>query len=99
MTGELPDPGAFGAAFEDFMHAMRQAATRPQSPLAQRLREHLGADPSGLPSTVAELATTDHPNLQLALDACCPTPRSSATTPSRPTVPRPERPSARPSAR
>jgi histone H3/H4 len=72
MTGELPDPGAFGAAFEDFMHAMRQAATRPESPLAQRLREHLGADPSELPSTVAELATTDHPNLQLALDAVLP---------------------------
>jgi hypothetical protein len=72
MTGELPDPGAFGAAFEDIMHAMRQAATRPQSPLAHRLREHLGADPSELPSTVAELATTDHPNLQLALDAVLP---------------------------
>jgi cell division protease FtsH len=69
MTGELPDPGAFGAAFQDFMETMIQAATRPESPLAVQLREHLGADPSALPSTVAELATTDHPNLQLALDA------------------------------
>jgi len=72
MTGELPDPGAFGAAFEDFIEAMSSAATRPESPLAARLREHLGADPSALPSTVAELATTDHPNLQLALDAVLP---------------------------
>jgi ATPase family associated with various cellular activities (AAA) len=72
MTGGLPDPGAFGAAFHDFMEAMRLAATRPESPLAARLRDHLGADPSALPSTVAELATTDHPNLQLALDAVLP---------------------------
>jgi cell division protease FtsH len=72
MTGELPDPGAFGAAFEDFIEAMSLAATRPESPLAARLREHLGADSSALPSTVAELATTDHPNLQLALDAVLP---------------------------
>jgi hypothetical protein len=69
MTGDLPDPGAFGAAFEDFMAAMTRAAERPESPLAARLREHLGADPSELPSAVAELVTTDHPNLQLALDA------------------------------
>jgi hypothetical protein len=72
MAGELPDPGAFGAAFEDFMEAMHNAATRPESPLAAKLREHLGADPSSLPSTVVELATTDHPNLQLALDAVLP---------------------------
>jgi DNA polymerase III delta prime subunit len=72
MAGELPDPGAFGAAFEDFIQAMSLAATRPESALAAQLREHLGADPSALPSTVAELATTDHPNLQLALDAVLP---------------------------
>jgi ATPase family associated with various cellular activities (AAA) len=72
MAGELPDPGAFGAAFEDFIEAMSKAATRPESPLAAQLRAHLDADPSGLPSTVVELATTDHPNLQLALDAVLP---------------------------
>jgi ATPase family associated with various cellular activities (AAA) len=72
MTGDLPDPGAFGAAFEDFMAAMTQAAERPETPFAARLREHLGAEPSELPSTVAELVTTDHPNLQLALDAVLP---------------------------
>jgi hypothetical protein len=68
----LPDPGAFGAAFEDFMEAMTQAAARPESALATQLRTHLGADPSALPSTVAEFSTTDHPNLQLALDAVLP---------------------------
>jgi hypothetical protein len=72
MADGLPDPGAFGAAFEDFIEAMSHAATRPESPLAAQLRAHLGSDPSALPSTVVELATTDHPNLQLALDAVLP---------------------------
>ena len=72
MTDQLPDPAAFGAAFEEFIRVMSDAAALPASPLAERLREHLGADPGGLPSTVAELATTDHPNLQLALDAVLP---------------------------
>jgi hypothetical protein len=38
MTGGLPDPGTFGAAFEDFMAALTQAAERPESPFAARLR-------------------------------------------------------------
>src|SRR4051794_4688890 len=68
MTDELPDAGAFGAAFEDFMHAMTAAATRPESDLAARIREHLGADPRELPSTATTFPATDHPNVQLALD-------------------------------
>jgi hypothetical protein len=32
MADGLPDPGSFGAAFEDFMRAMTMAATRPESP-------------------------------------------------------------------
>src|SRR5919201_4253727 len=72
MTGGLPDPAAFGAAFEDFMRVMSEVAVRPQSPLGARLREHLGAEPGALPSTVAEFAVTDHPNLHLALDAVRP---------------------------
>ena len=69
MTDGLPDPGTFGAAFEEFVRAMTEAAALPASPLSERLREHLGAEPGGLPSTVAEFDTTEHPNLQLALDA------------------------------
>src|SRR5919198_49247 len=72
MTGGLPDPAVFGAAFEDFMRVMSEVAVRPQSPLGARLCEHLGAEPGALPSTVAEFAVTDHPNLQLALDAVLP---------------------------
>ena len=72
MTDGLPDPAAFGAAFEDFMHAMTGAAERPETALAARIREHLGTDPAALPTTAAEFATTDHPNLQLAFDAVLP---------------------------
>ncbi len=67
---ELPDPGAFGALFEDFMHAMMSsAAQRPESEVAVRLREHLGADPKELPTTGAEFSLAEQANLQLALDA------------------------------
>jgi cell division protease FtsH len=65
----LPDPGAFGAAFEDFMRAMTEVARRGESPLAARLREHLGAELGELPSTVAQFSPADHANLQLGLDA------------------------------
>lgn len=66
---ELPDPGAFGAAFEDFMRAMSLAAERGESEVTARLREHLGADPKELPTTDAEFPLTEQANLRLALDA------------------------------
>lgn len=69
MAEGLPDVGEFAAAFQDFVAAMAVAARRGESPFAARLREHLGADPLELPSTVAEFAATEHPNLQLALGA------------------------------
>jgi ATPase family associated with various cellular activities (AAA) len=69
VTDELPDVGAFGAAFTEFIEAMTTVARRRDSPLLARLRDHVGADPKELPSTAAEFAPTDHPNLQLAIDA------------------------------
>jgi ATPase family associated with various cellular activities (AAA) len=65
----LPDPGSFGAVFEDFMRAMTLAAKREESDVAERLREHLGVDPSELPTTGMELPLPEQANLQLALDA------------------------------
>lgn len=70
--GELPDVGAFGAAFSEFVEAMSAAARARESGLVARMREHLGANPKELPSTSAEFSPTDHPNLQLALDAVLP---------------------------
>ncbi|MGI8714473.1 MAG: AAA family ATPase [Solirubrobacteraceae bacterium] len=66
---ELPDPGAFGAAFEEFVHAMSLVAEARESAVAARLGDHLGTDPKALPTTGAEFALTEHANLQLALDA------------------------------
>src|SRR5436190_815623 len=50
------------------MQAMTQAASRPESDLAQRVREHLGTEPRELPSTATSFPATEHPNVQLALD-------------------------------
>jgi hypothetical protein len=69
---ELPDPGEFGAAFEDFMAAMTATASRGDSEMRIRVREHLGCDPSELPTTEVELPQTERANLQLALDAVLP---------------------------
>jgi hypothetical protein len=68
-VGDLPDLGAFGGAFEDFMRAMTLAAEHRESEVTVRLREHLGADPKELPSTGAEFSLAEQANLQLALDA------------------------------
>jgi hypothetical protein len=59
----------FGAAFEEFIHAMSLVAEARESEVALRLRDHLGTDPKALPTTGAEFALTEHANLQLALDA------------------------------
>jgi hypothetical protein len=66
---ELPDPGAFGAAFVEFMHVMSSVAEHKESDVSVRLREHLGGDPKELPTTGAEFPITEHANLQLAIDA------------------------------
>jgi hypothetical protein len=68
----LPDVGAFGALYMEFMRVMRDAAKHGESPLMVRIKEHLGEDPKQLASTGADFASTDHPNLQLALDATLP---------------------------
>jgi hypothetical protein len=72
MPEHHPEVGAFGAAFEEFMRVMIQAAKYGESPLAARMREHLGQDPKELPSTSSDFASTEHANLQLGLDAVLP---------------------------
>jgi hypothetical protein len=66
---DLPDLGAFGAAFEEFVRAMSFAAEHKESEVTARLREHLGAEPKELPTTGTEFSLTEHANLQLAVDA------------------------------
>lgn len=69
MPDDLPDVGAFAARFSDFMDAMREAAEHPESEIVARIRTHLGAEPSELPVTGVDFPSTEHANLQLALDA------------------------------
>jgi hypothetical protein len=68
-VADLPDLGAFGASFEEFMHAMTLAGVYGESEVAVRLREHLVTDPKELPTTGAEFSLAEQANLQLALDA------------------------------
>ena len=49
------------------MRVMMQAADYGESPLTARMREHVGQDPKELPSTAADFAPTEHPNVQLGL--------------------------------
>jgi hypothetical protein len=72
MAEEPLDLGAFGAAFTEFVQRMTAVARGRESELLARIREHLGVDPGQLPSTSAEFSPTDHPNLQLAIDAVLP---------------------------
>ncbi|MGH3264706.1 MAG: hypothetical protein ACRDNS_22255, partial [Trebonia sp.] len=67
--GDLPDVGAFGAVFEEFMRAMTLGAAHGESEVAVRLREHLGSDPKELPTTGTEFSLAEQANLQLAVDA------------------------------
>ena len=63
------DVGRFARAFEAFLERFREALPE-QSHLLRRLAaEHLGADPADLPAFTERFDASEHPNLQLALDA------------------------------
>ncbi|HEX8632099.1 MAG TPA: ATP-binding protein, partial [Catenuloplanes sp.] len=64
------DVRRFGRQFHEFMEAMsRLRPAEEPSPLWQRLRDHLGAEPAGLPVVTETFAAYEHPNVQAALDA------------------------------
>ncbi len=62
-------PHEFGEAFKDFMRHVAKPAAPPESLVARQLQEHFEADPAKLPVVAQEFRLTDHPNLQVALDA------------------------------
>jgi cell division protease FtsH len=59
----------FGRLFRTFLEQVVHQAPEPESPLAVRLRDHLGAEPLDAPVTGMRLAPFEHPDLQVALDA------------------------------
>ncbi|MBV9325320.1 MAG: AAA family ATPase [Chloroflexi bacterium] len=70
----MPDqeltPSEFGRTYKAFMDAMLAAAVPRHNPLQDRLAAHLGVDVAQLPVLTEELDDFEHPNLQVALDAC-----------------------------
>jgi hypothetical protein len=62
-------PETFGVAFKAFTDAMvAQASARLASPLLDRIRTHIGLEPSQLPVIAEEFDAFEHPNLQVAMD-------------------------------
>jgi hypothetical protein len=59
-------PSEFGAAFQAFMEVMAAAAGGGR--LLDRLRKHLGADPTRLPVVTEEFPLFDYANVQVAVD-------------------------------
>src|SRR3981081_4257187 len=69
----MPDidfsPDTFGTTFKAFMDAMvAQASAGIASPLLDRIRTHIGVDPTQLPVIAEEFDSFEHPNLQVAMD-------------------------------
>jgi hypothetical protein len=61
-------PDTFGASFKAFMDAMVAQASAAASPLLDRIRTHVGVEPTQLPVIAEEFDTFEHPNLQVAMD-------------------------------
>jgi hypothetical protein len=66
--GEI-DPHELARAFTDLTQWAMESTPREESPIARRIREHLGADPMEQPVVSIELGTYELPNLQVALEA------------------------------
>ena len=67
--GPLMSPSEFGEVFKEFMRQVAKPAATPESVVARDLRTHFEADPTKLPIVTQEFKLSDHPNLQVALDA------------------------------
>lgn len=63
------DVAGFARSFEAFLERFREALPARSSTLRRLATDHLGVDPSGLPSYTERLDVSEHANLQLALDA------------------------------
>src|SRR3712207_1503991 len=66
VTMEIPD---LARAIKELHEWALAHAPVPESPVRRCLREHLRADPAALEVVTETLASYDHPNVQVALDA------------------------------
>lgn len=63
------DAARFARAFEDFLERFREVLPDRTTTLRRLVSDHLGVDPAGLPSFTERFDTSEHANLQLAIDA------------------------------
>lgn len=74
------DTEAFSATFTAFLQRMTATAPPADAPVRRAVSDHLGSDPAALPVVREDLPATDHPNLQVALDAWRAGPRRASSS-------------------
>jgi hypothetical protein len=62
-------PKDFAASFKKFLDVANRSAGSEEPYFVRRLREHFGMNPAKLPLVSEAFRNSDHPNLQVALDA------------------------------
>jgi ATPase family associated with various cellular activities (AAA) len=67
VVAEL-EPERFAREFRTFLETFNRLVPPEQAPLRDLLVEHFGGETGELPGVAEELASPEHPNLQLALD-------------------------------
>jgi hypothetical protein len=63
------EPADLARAFGELADWAAKSAPVPEPAMRRRLREHLNAEPSGLPVVAAEILPFDRPNFQVAIDS------------------------------
>ena len=63
------DSQAFGRLFRTFLEQTTAQAPQETNPFPLRLRGHFSAEPAQLPTVAEAFRSSDHPNVQLALEA------------------------------
>jgi hypothetical protein len=69
MVDDDFDAARFARAFESFLNRFREALPPQSATLRRVVIEHLGQDPSELPTFTERFSVSEHANLQLAVDA------------------------------
>jgi hypothetical protein len=62
------EPHDLARGIKDLVDWATRSAPVPEPLIAQRMREHFGTEPAGLPVVGAEVLSFDRPNFQLAVD-------------------------------
>ena len=69
MAADEFDVGEFARTFQSFLERIHQLVQLKPSALRERAVAHLGVEPDGLPSLAEQVASSELPNVQLAMEA------------------------------